>query len=358
MSKENKIGAEEAFVNDPIADAATKLAEATDTDILLYSGDIQRGYDDKLLDMLGGLRRRENVLLILCTRGGNPDAAYRMARGLQSNYSKFTVLLAGRCKSAGTLLVLGAHELAMTDHAELGPLDVQLGKKDEIFEMDSGLTVLNALTELESKAFELFESTFLRIKFQSEGSITFKTATHIATELAKGIVAPIMAQIDPLHVGEVSRALKIGAEYGRRLIEGSCNANEESLKTLVEGYPSHAFVIDKAEAKELFQNVRDASPDEAALVRMKNVRAVVRIPKSDGPIMAFISRQKEQEEAANDADNPEDAQQREDATGTGNPADEGIVGGQEPAGPGAVPELQLGRRNGTRSREANQKAFQ
>ncbi len=200
-----------------ISKAATKFADDSDTDVLLYTGNIERGYDDKLIDILLGMKRRHNVLLLLCSHGGNPDAAYRIARALQNCYDKFTVLLAGRCKSAGTLIVLGAHEVVMTDHAELGPLDIQLGKKDELFELDSGLTVLNALTELESKAFQLFENTLLRIKFKSSGSVTFKTATHIATELAKGIVAPIMAQIDPMHVGEVSRALKIGKEYGQRL---------------------------------------------------------------------------------------------------------------------------------------------
>lgn len=83
-----------------------------------------------------------------------------MGRGLQHSYEKFTVLLAGRCKSAGTLIVLGAHEIVMTNHAELGPLDVQLGKKDELFELDSGLTVLNALTELEAKPLNFLRRLF------------------------------------------------------------------------------------------------------------------------------------------------------------------------------------------------------
>jgi ClpP class serine protease len=112
-----------------IAEVATKLADATDSDVLLYSGDIERPYDDKLLDLCMERRRRKNVLLLLCTSGGNPDAAYRMARGLQDNYEKFTLLIGGRCKSAGTLIDIGAHELVMADHAELGPLDVQLGKE-------------------------------------------------------------------------------------------------------------------------------------------------------------------------------------------------------------------------------------
>lgn len=54
----------------------------------------------------------------------------------------------------------------MTNHAELGPLDVQLGKKDEFFELNSGLTILKALEEIERKAFEL---AIIRIKLEVKG---------------------------------------------------------------------------------------------------------------------------------------------------------------------------------------------
>ena len=322
-------------MEDPIGEAATKLANETDTDILLYSGDIERVYDDKFLDLLEGCHRRKNVLLLLCTNGGSPDAAYRIARALQAAYTKFTVLVAGRCKSAGTLLAMGAHELALTDHAELGPLDVQLGKKDELWETDSGLTVVNSLTELEAKAFELFEKTFMRIKVQSDGRITFKTATQIATELAKGVVAPIMAQIDPMHVGEVSRAMKIGKEYGLRLAAESKNLHSGSLDKLVDKYPSHGFVIDRKEAKELFNNVRGVTGEEAALIHI--LRAVLRHPKTDDPILFFASNQRK--EAAGDGNNTKDAKPRQAANGKRTPTNTGTLGSEESARPGDAPQL-------------------
>ena len=185
-----------------------------------------------------------------------------MARCLQSNYERFTVVIDGLCKSSGTLIALGAHELVMTAYAELGPLDIQLGKKDELWETDSGLTVLNAISELETKAYELFETGFVNLKLTSGGRITLKTATSLANELALGIITPIMSQIDPLHVGEVSRAMKIGMEYGQRLSKASSNLKPGALNTLIMKYPSHGFVIDREEAKDLFVNVRDANEKE------------------------------------------------------------------------------------------------
>jgi hypothetical protein len=203
--------------------------------------------------------------------------------------------------------------------------------------------VLNALTELENQAFELFEKTFLRIKLRSDGSITFKTATHIATELAKGIVAPILAQVDPMHVGEVSRAMKIGKEYGQRLSAGSKNLGADALELLVDSFPSHGFVIDRKEASDLFVNVRGMTKDEVVLVRL--LRAVIRTPNED-PILFFMSNARK--EATNDSDNATGAGEGESPAGDGNTADQEAVGSEESIGPSSVPELFARGRSGTK----------
>jgi hypothetical protein len=319
-------------VNEQIVSAATTLADSTNSDILLFSGGIRRPYYDKLIDLLSARKKRENVTLLLCTSGGNADAAYRIARALQSNYKHFTVVVAGWCKSAGTLLVIGAHEVAMTDRAELGPLDVQLGKKDELFELDSGLTVLDALRELEEKAFTLFENAMLKIKVGSGGTVTFKTATHIATELARGVIQPIMAQIDPMHIGEVARALQIGREYGKRLGANSLNLQDESLTRLVEGYPSHGFVIDRDEAGELFFHVRDATAEEKALLALRPLSSVIRIPNDDDDeaILSFLSEPRK--EVANADSNTQNASDRSASEKAGSTPIEAIPGNKESAG--------------------------
>lgn len=104
----------------------------------------------------------KSLLLILFTGGGDPDSAFRIARYFQEKYERFTLYVTGYCKSAGTLLALGAHELIMSDHAELGPLDIQMAKKDELIEKQSGLTVMTALSSLDSRSFRAFEQFFLQ----------------------------------------------------------------------------------------------------------------------------------------------------------------------------------------------------
>lgn len=277
---------------------ANILAKQQDADVLFYNGDIESPFDDKVIDLCLAQARRSNLILFLCTNGGDADAAYRISRCLQSHYKRFVIAICGKCKSAGTLVALGAHEVVMTDYAEIGPLDVQLGKKDELYETDSGLTVLNALSELEGKVYEIFERGYFRLKINTQGRMTLKTATEIATQLSVGMMAPVMSQIDPLHVGEVSRAMKIGKEYGKRLSTVAKNLQPKALDKLVDEYPSHGFVIDREEARKLFMNVRELTELEANLAALFGHAS--RRPKPGDPVLMYLSDKLEVVESNND----------------------------------------------------------
>ncbi len=202
----------------------------------------------------------------MSTYGGSPDGAYRIARTLRRLYGEFTAYIFGACKSAGTLITIGATEIVMTDFGELGPLDIQLPKVDEL-DNESGLVYRQALDALKEHSFDVFERCYLEIKRKSGGSISTKTASAIATDLATGTISPIAAQIDPLKIGETSRALAITYAYGSRLTD-----NTEALEILISGYPSHGFVIDYEEAKDLLGNVRPMTQEEdAAIGQLKNL---------------------------------------------------------------------------------------
>lgn len=249
----------------PAEDIAEAIAEKGNCDIIAYNGPTERPFDEYLIQKCIHRNKRENVLLLLITEGGNPDAAYRISRCLQDKYNKFSLYLSGYCKSAGTIVALGAHELIISDHGELGPLDIQLAKKDEIWEAESGLTVMAALEALKDKAFSSFEEFFLQTTGKSGGRITVKTAAEIAARLVNGLYSPISEQIDPMHIGEAARAMKIANNYGIRLLFKTDNYHKDTLDILTTGYPSHSFVIDRQEAKLIFKNVREPNDLEAML---------------------------------------------------------------------------------------------
>ena len=234
--------------------------------------------------------------MILVTYGGDADPAYRIAKCLQTKYKKFIFYTSGYCKSAGTLIALGANEIIFSDHGELGPLDVQLNKKDDLF-TQSGYTVMDALAALQDKAFLSFESTFLEIQKRSGGAITGKTAGEFATNLASGLFSNLFGQVDPMYVGEAARALSIAKAYGERLYDGSQNWTGEALGQLLSHYPSHGFVIDREEAMNLFHKLRKPQGDEIILADAMGDRSRVPRYQNEGssPTIKFLNNERKEE---------------------------------------------------------------
>ena len=274
---------------------ADRLAGELDADILFYNAGIERHLDQRVIEHCAGRRRRPNVVLILVTSGGDADAAYRISACLQRRYARFTILVPGYCKSAGTLIALGANELAMSEQGELGPLDVQLVQKDELGDTKSGLTAASALSTLHVQAFKAFENFLVKIKGGSRGLITTKTATDIAVKMTCGLFSPIYQQVDPMHVGEAGRSLGIARDYGRLLAAKSLNLAgkpEDSLEQLVSHYPSHSFIIDRDEAKKLFKSVRPPSSTEDELLQALGAIGRWPVGQLEEPIVQFISSER------------------------------------------------------------------
>src|SRR5690554_5765298 len=177
------------------------------SDVVLYIGPIERQGYDEFCDLLEAKQQKKDSLcIVLVTQGGDPDAAYRIARAAQHHYpGKVEILIPCVCKSAGTLLCVGANRLIFGDRGELGPLDIQLSKPDEMFESMSGLDIVQALAALEAQMLRSFKKYLVDIRGGSR--IRTKMAAEIATKLADAYVGPIAAKIDPVTLGEHQRAM-------------------------------------------------------------------------------------------------------------------------------------------------------
>jgi len=265
-----------------LSSLVNEYLDSKNADGFLYSGSINRSDADRLVKLIDcRTDRRKNVCLFITTFGGDPNAAYRIGRALKVNYrdGKILAILGGYCKSAGTLLVLCADEIAFGCLGELGPLDTQIDKPNEIASAESGLDLLKALEQVTESTFQSFEQQMIGIIRQSNGAITTKVAAEIASSLTVGIFDPIAAQIDPLRLGVVKRAIEIGLAYGNRL-RSEKNVKQGTVKKLVHDYPAHGFVIDQSEARELFENVRGLDANEARLFDFWDF--ILRVPAPDG----------------------------------------------------------------------------
>lgn len=279
------------------------LVEETDSDLYLFSAPVTTEYADKFVNLVRmHPHKRPNCTLILTTMGGSPDAGYRMARTIKRYYHRFNLLLFGMCKSTGTLIALGADEIAMGDFAELGPLDIQLVEDNT---QTSGLSYTQSLFTLQDLLLQHFYNHFSALKSTSGLNFSTKTKIEIASGLALGLLAPISSQLDPVKLGEVGRAVAISEEYGQRL------CGDRSIPSnLIAGYRSHSFVIDIVEAQQLFGKdiVRPLSEIEYVLegvllsdVRHERGSLVIDLISSYLPDMIGLEDEVQEPEASEDS---------------------------------------------------------
>jgi hypothetical protein len=276
---------------------ADAIAKKDDCDVLVFNFGLEGGFDELVYRFLCKRKvKRKSLLLFLTTEGGLPHPAYRIGRWLQDAYpGGITIVVAGWCKSAGTLICIAAYRLLITDTGELGPLDVQIAKTDEMWgERSSGLVVEAAFEKLQQESFKLFFKTLMAIK-EEAGRITFKTAADLAAQMTIGQTRDIFAKIDPLTVGEDYRSNLITEQYAIRLNLKAQNLVQtnrvDGLHMLLRGYPSHSFVIDRQEASQLFRRV--AVPDgriaELAQILGNDVVLPRNILRKESPRLEYLN---------------------------------------------------------------------
>ena len=257
------------------------------TDWILYNAGLQRGLDLFFFEMVDTNKQSTEANLILVSNGGDPDAAYKIGRHLQETYNSFRVLLPGLCKSAGTLLAIAGKELIFTSYGELGPLDIQVAKEDKLGVLESGLNISEAFANMEERAKDTYHSLINDILAASNGIVSIKTALSAASEMVSSLYGPIFGQIDPEEVGSRARAMRIGEDYAYRLNLKWENLKNENVKILSRSYPQHGFVIDCAEAQNLFRNVRFANRQEIEMINNLGEWARFQQPN---PIIKFLDK--------------------------------------------------------------------
>ena len=228
-------------------------------------------------------KKNKKLVIALVSWGGLADPAYRTGRYLQSVYDEITAFIPSQCKSAGTLLATAANAIVMSPFGELGPLDVQLRKKDEIFGRRSGLITRAAINDLETHTFQMFENFMLGIIQHSYGSVSFKVAADISARTASDVMGKIYEQINPDSLGQDFRDLNVANKYCERLSKWSKNINAKGIQRLVHEYPSHDFVIDSEEAKEIFFHVN--LPTRSLLEFMRNNIDCMMQPRDSGNVV-------------------------------------------------------------------------
>jgi len=200
------------------------------------------------------------IALLIDSPGGFAKESYQIARLLVKRCGKFVALVPRYAKSAATLLLMGADEIYMGRHAELGPLDVQFFDANRE-ETVSALDTVHSLQRLKAFALETVdEAMFLMIgRTAKKTEKVLPHTLHFVAELVK----PLLDQIDVIEYTKMSRDLKVAEEYAVRLL-----ANRNSMSQaitiashFVEHYPEHGFFIAPEEARQVGMPVRENSEE-------------------------------------------------------------------------------------------------
>ena len=308
-----------------VRQAALEVCRERDADLLVLAGGIDFMEGMTIEQKVRAAKERaKNIVFLLTTPGGSADVAYRLTRCIQRAYRSdndctFYLFVDSFCKSAGTLIALGANTLIMSDGAEFGPLDVQISKQDEFEERTSGLTPMQALTYLRSEVYESYEHFFTRIRRKTR--LTSKMAAEIAAQLTTGVFSEVYSQFEPNRLGEYTRAMSVAEEYGVRLAKVGANLRDpKSLTKLIDGYPSHEFVIDHAEASGIFRKIESPNDAETRLASLLHremlYSAFDEERESLVHFFTLASLEKSYNKAAEDADDEPDGNPKKTAEST------------------------------------------
>lgn len=247
-------------------------------DVYVYVGPIDQTVDTLRQLICQHKDKKKEATFFLATLGGDPDWAYRLVVTFRTFYSKINMVVPGLCKSAGTLIALGADSLRFHEFGELGPLDVQMKRKDNLIGANSGLDVFQSLQIINNAAKDCFTGFFLDFLLRGGGGISTELAAKTAKDIAIGIYSSIASKIDPLELGEKNRAMNIAKKYGEALnmLSTQKNLRPGTLEKIIMDYPSHTFTIDKSQAEKLFFKVDKMTEEDYAIYNQyeKSFKAV------------------------------------------------------------------------------------
>jgi len=222
----------------------------------------------ELADEREKFRNIDTLEILVHSPGGHVDIAYQMAKFFRNHCKKLNILVPLYAKSAATVLCLNADQVLLGEFAELGPLDVQI--EDELEKGRRSFPPLNEFKSMEFLKEHATEYLDFFTELLVDRGLSVKQALHEAIPGVVGIMNPLYGHIDPSKLGSYRRMLAEGEEYAKRLLNSVNNESADNLvQQLVWEYPSHNFVIDYDEAKEIGLPVKRMDlAEEKSLIRV------------------------------------------------------------------------------------------
>jgi hypothetical protein len=208
-----------------------------------------------LADMLEDENPDKDIDMVVLSPGGNGEAGFRIGHSFQQwakqRLKSFRVIVPLYAKSAATILALGAGQIVMGLQSEIGPIDPQIPKYDELRRRWRYIPAM---------------AIFDGLKLVSEYINKIPEMSRFFEEIVK------TARISLDDLGVLERARESGKQYGESLLVGAMIGDTRQARITVERlsdyYKYHGHPIDEFEAKEVLRlNIYHSANDEWSLIK-------------------------------------------------------------------------------------------
>lgn len=195
---------------------------------------------------LAALQQHDQLNLVLYTRGGETSAAWPIMSFLREHCRHLRVLVPFHAHSAGTLLALGADEIAMTKYATLSPIDP---------------TVSNAFnpqdpTNPSNRLAIAVEDVMAFLQFAQDHAQEASLRDDAFRRLGDAV--------HPLALGNVQRSINQIKQLAQKMLSLHASPkDEEKIRALVNALTtelySHQHLVNRREAASMGLHVAPAS---------------------------------------------------------------------------------------------------
>ncbi len=210
----------------------------------------------ELLDQLGKVPlENRGIDLLLVSHGGDATVAWRAISLLRERFSSVAVLVPQAAFSAATLLALGADEIVMHPHANLGPVDPQM-------------TVAKVIPGASGP---------VEVRFGYEDLLGFlefaRTEAKLTNEVhIKELLQQFCAEVGTIAVGLAARGSLLSITMGEKLLQMHMKDRKVRKKaraiaeSLNKNYFNHGYPVSRTEAKEIGLKVAASNPEVEGLM--------------------------------------------------------------------------------------------
>lgn len=240
-----------------------KIEAGRKTSVIAYSTSNRQGcgsqisadVPDVLLEHLDCIGNTDRISLILYTLGGDTLAAWNIINLIREFCKELEVIIPNKCRSAGTLMALGANVIIMTKQATLGPIDPSLNSPlNPIIPHSNPAQQLPVSVESVKGYFDM-----LKEEVGAKGEQALASAYLKLTDT-----------VNPLVLGDIFRVKKqitMLAEKMLAMHSEDKNTTDKIISFLCSDSGSHDYTLNRTEARSLGLCVESPNPQMYVLLK-------------------------------------------------------------------------------------------